>query len=174
MTSSNTGLGTILVRGPSPSGVSAHGYVVADVAGVDPPVVPKRDAELFFVKRDLLDVRYRGADLGVAVQALPVGLVEDERIVDERLGVAGLDLLVERVGGLGPHDRPLLAQALAAGADDLHLDVLLLGRILHRADDALGAACHAGRAAAGQHAVFVGRKVVLVDSALRAVNSSKT
>ena len=63
------------------------------------PLFRKRDAELFFIKRDLFDVLYRSADHGVAVEAVTNGCY-GEGIGDEPAASVALDLLVEGIGGL--------------------------------------------------------------------------
>ena len=136
--------------------VAVAGDVFADVLGVDEPAVPQGDAQLRLVELHVLAVGYVLPRVGGRVEQPLYLAAFDDMLPDDLFGVFGFDRDVEGVVGDHLDDRPLLAEAEAAGAD--HPCALGLSRSVERPaqgrDDLLAPRCPASRAAAYQDVVI--------------------
>ena len=126
--------------------------VVLDLLGVDHAAVAEHDAVLLLVERDVRLGDELLRLLGVVAEALHDTALH-EVLGDDLLHVLGLDLDVERALGKYLDDRALLAEAEAAGRDDLHLllEAGGLELVRERLDDLVGAAGAARSSAADQY-----------------------
>ena len=123
-----------------------------DHAAVDHAAVPEDDAVLLLVERDVRLGDELLRLLGVVAETLHDAALH-EVLRDDLLHVLGLDLDVERALGKYLDDRALLADAEAAGRDDLHLllEAGGLELVRERLDDLVGAAGAARSSAADQY-----------------------
>lgn len=137
-------------------GVAVAGDVLVDVLGVDGAAIAEHDAELLLVEADLVDLDPVLLPIVFIEQALDLAALDD-LLGDDLLGVLGLDLHVERLGGEHLDDGALFAEAEAAGFDDLHfvLDAHGLGMGLQLLEYVVGLAGFASGAAAYQYEVLV-------------------
>ena len=132
--------------------LAVAGDVVLDLLGVDHAAVAKDDAVLLLVERDVR-LRYQPLRLlGIVAEALHDAALH-EVLRDDFLHVLGLDLDVERSLREDLDDRALLAEAKAAGLDDLHGlgeagGLKARRELLHKL---VGSAGTARRSAADQH-----------------------
>ena len=95
--------------------------------------------------------------LGVGVEQLGDLTALDDVLVDDALHVLGLHLGVERVVGHNLHDGALLAEAEAAGLDDLHVvgEAFLGENLMEIVDDLEAVAGLTSGTAADQDMHFV-------------------
>ena len=100
--------------------VAAVGQVVVDGVRVDLAVEPQHAAPLLAVEGDVLLVGDALLGLGVLVEALLVHAVADDARLDDLGDVLGPHVRVEDALGPEHDDRPLLAEAVAAGLDHAH------------------------------------------------------
>ena len=114
---------------PLEAGIAVASDVFFDILRVDHAAVAQYDAELLLVELDVLDLdRIEGLGVLLVKQALDLAPLH-HLLGDDLLGVLGPHLDVEGLLREDLHDRPLLAEAEAAGLDDLDvvLDALRLG-----------------------------------------------
>ena len=134
--------------------VAVKGDVLLDVLRVDDAAVAQRDALLLLVEVYVVE----GLDGVVLLDGLLVEQLLDDAALDEVLVHDAGDVLhghvgVERALRIDDNDRAGLAQAEAAGADNLHFLVqTLLGKLLFKLlDDLSGVGGRTARTTADHH-----------------------
>ena len=144
--------------------VAATGDALLDVLGIHKAAVAQGDTDLLAIEVHVLRVADVLLVLGVGVEQLGDFTTLDDVLVDDTLHILGFHLGVEGVVGHDLHDGALLAEAKAAGLDDLDvvLQALLSEDLVEIVDDLEAVAGFASGTAADQNMHFVFCHVSLV------------
>ena len=137
--------------------VAAAGDAFLDVLGIDKAAVAEGDTDLFAIEVHVLRVADVLFVFGVGVEQLGDLTAFNDVLVDDALDVLRLHLGVEGVVGHNLDDGALLAEAEAAGLDDLNVvrETLLGEDLVEIVDDLEAVAGFASGTAADQNMHFV-------------------